>query len=113
MQQPDHDRLMRLSEAARTLFHSSTGYYTDHEPTLNKIARIIAGNTKLFTRPDLASQYDLVMPDEIEEGSFHLGGAYLELPHPRPALAHLAILRDALSGSLFEVQQHLERERNT
>jgi hypothetical protein len=67
----------RLSEAARTLFHASTGSYTDHEPTLNRIAGIIARNAKVFTRSDLTSPYELVMADEIEEGSFHLGGAYL------------------------------------
>jgi hypothetical protein len=114
MQLLDHERLMRLSEAARTLFHSSTGYYTDHEPTLNKIAHIIGRSTKVFTRPDIASEYELVMPDEIEEGTFHLGGAYLELPHPRPALANLAILRDELSKSLREVREQPQREgRNT
>jgi hypothetical protein len=110
MQQPERDRLMRLAEAARTLFHTSTGRHTDHEPTLNQIARIIARSTKVFTRPDTASLYERVMPDEIEEGSFHLGGAYLELPHPRPALANLAILRDELFKSLREVREHLERE---
>ena|SRR2546422_202795 len=111
MQSPEEDRLVALSEAARMLFHASTGRYTDHEPTLNKIARVIARSTKVFTRPDVTSQYEMVMPDEIEEGSFHLGGAYLELPHPRPTLAHLAVLRDELSNCLPAVQEHLRRVR--
>ena len=111
MQSPEEDRLVALSEAARMLLHAGSGHYTDHEPTLNKIAHVIARCTKVFTRPDMASAYELVMPDEIEEGSFHLGGAYLELPHPRPTLVNLAVLRDELSSCLPAVQEHLRRVR--
>ena len=111
MQLREQDRLLRLSEAARTLFHAGTGRYTDHEPTLNKVASVIARTTKVFTRLDSNSPYELVMPDEIEEGSFHLGGAYLELPHPRPALENLAVLRDEVLSCLPAVKEHLQRVR--
>ena len=110
MQLPEHDRLVPLSEAARTLFHAATGRYTDHEPTLNRIARVIARTTKVFTR-DVSAHYALVMADEIDDGSFHLGGAYLELPHPRPALEDLAVLRDEVLNCLQAVKEHLRRAR--
>jgi hypothetical protein len=111
MQSPEQDRLVRLSEAARMLFHAAAGRYTDHEPTLNGIARVIARNTKVFTQPDVTAEYELVMPDEIDEGSFHLGGAYLELPHPRPALQNLTVLRDEVLSCLQAVKEHLQKAR--
>jgi hypothetical protein len=91
---PSGDELMvSLFEAASRAYHKVTGSHTVDHGALNKIARLIAKETKVFTRISESEEYHLVIPGEIEEGEFKLGGAYVEFHDGRPSLSNLRILR--------------------
>jgi hypothetical protein len=83
---------MGLNEAARGVFHAISGINTDNAVRLNNVARMISRHVRIFTRANDHEDFAVVMPSEIDKGAFQLGGAYLKMPAPRPALANLAIL---------------------
>jgi hypothetical protein len=83
---------MGLNEAARRVFHAISGVNTDNAVRLNNVARMMSRHVRIFTRANDHEDFALVMPSEIDKGVFQLGGAYLKMPAPRPALANLAIL---------------------
>jgi hypothetical protein len=99
------DSMVPLFEAAALAFRHANGKHTDDAAMLNKVARIIARHSRLFTRAHDQDHYSLVMPSEVEEGMFQLGGAYLEFPDGRPSLGNLSILRRELSSVLSETRE--------
>jgi hypothetical protein len=102
------DPLVPLLEAARLAYFKTNGKHTDHAGVLNRIARLIAESTRVFTRADAGADWHLVMPGEINEGAFHLGGAYLEFPDARASLGNLAVTRRELPQVLSSLQKRME-----
>ena len=88
-----HEAMVSLAEITALTFHQATGKDPIHATELNKLARIIAKHVRLFTRAHTEADYHLVMPGEIDEAEFQLGGAYLEFPDSRRSLGNLAVLR--------------------
>src|SRR5258708_4754228 len=85
--------MIPLADAARLCFHALTGELTDSPSTLTNVAHAICTRTRVFTRQPDSTEYILVWPNEIMEGSLGLGGAYLEFSDGRPSLSYLSILR--------------------
>lgn len=102
-------QMVSLAEAAALAYFESTGERATSHALLGPIARLIARRTRLFSRPDGAGDYALVMPDEIEEGDFMLGGAALDFADGRPRLSNLALLRHELASVLEELRELLAR----
>ena len=107
-----HEAMVSLSEVAALTFHQATGKDPIHATELNKLARIIAKHVRVFTRAHTEDDYHLVMPGEIDEAQFQLGGAYLEFPDSRPSLGNLAVLRRELP-KLDGVRELLRSMANT
>jgi hypothetical protein len=87
-----HHEFMGLNQAARHVFHAVSGIKTDNAVRLNNVARMISRHVRIFTRANDREDFALVMPSQIDDGVFQLGGACLEMPAPRPALGNLTIL---------------------
>jgi hypothetical protein len=102
--QDDQSPMVPLFQAAALAYHDANGVHTDDVTTLNKVARLIAQHTRLFTCGHDEDDYSLVMPAEVDEAAFRLGGAYLEFPDSRPSLGNLAILRRELPQVLDEIR---------
>ena len=85
--------LVLLSDAARAAYQAATGSGTDNALQLNELARLISNRTTVFARPNLAAEFVVVAPHEIEDGLFQEGGAYLEFSDARQPLLNLAIMR--------------------
>jgi hypothetical protein len=102
--------MVSLFEAAALAFFQATGKHTDDPRTLNNLARLIARNARVFTRAHDQEDYSLVMPTEIDEGQFQLGGGYLDFHDGRLPLANLAILRRELPQVLHEVREFIRTD---
>jgi hypothetical protein len=102
--------MVSLFEAAALAFFKATGKHTDDPGTLNNLARLIALNTRVFTRAQDDDDYSLVMPTEIHEGQFQLGGAYLDFHDGRRPLSNLTILRRELAQVLHEVREFVRTD---
>jgi hypothetical protein len=87
-----HREFMGLNEAARHVFHAISGVNTDNAVRLNNVARMISRHVRIFTRANDSEDFALVMPSQMDDGVFQLGGASLKMPAPRPALENLVIL---------------------
>ena len=102
--------LIALSDAARLCYHSIKGELTDNATILTNVSHAIASRTKVFTRPDDSSDFQLVWPNEIMEGHLGLGGAYLEFSDGRPALGYLSILRREVPRLCNELRDLFRRD---
>lgn len=91
-----HQLMVALWEVAARTYHEATGKDPVRVAELNKLARVIAKHVRLFTRASEDDDFHLVMPGEVEEAQFQLGGAYLEFPDNRPSLGNLTLLRREL-----------------
>jgi hypothetical protein len=109
--QPADVFMVSLFEAAALAFYDATGKHTDDAGTLNNLARLIALNTRVFARASDGEDYSLVMPTEIDEGQFQLGGAYLDFHDGRPPLNNLTILRRELAKVFDEIRDIIRGPR--
>jgi hypothetical protein len=101
--------MVPLSDAAYAAYEAATGAGTDKPSQLNELARLISKRTSVFTRPNLAAEYVMVAPDEIEEGVFQEGGAYLEFSDARQPLLNLAIMRKVLPKLVADIRELMKR----
>jgi hypothetical protein len=101
--------LVLLSDAAYAAYEAATGAGTDKPSQLNQLARLISKRTTVFTRPSLAAEYAVVAPDEIEDGVFQGGGAYLEYSDARQPLLNLAIMRKVLPKLIADIRELMKR----
>ena len=92
-----------LRSAAALAYTAATGKYTSSADTLNKIARIIAALTPIFTR-SRDQEADRVLPLEVSEGNFERGGEELRFPDDRAPLKGLAILHRELPNVVHQVR---------
>jgi hypothetical protein len=101
--------MVLLSDAAYAAYEAATGGGIDKPSQLNDLARLISNRTTVFTRPNLAAEYVVVAPHEIEDGVFREGGAYLEFSDARQPLLNLAIMRKVLPELMADIQELMKR----
>lgn len=92
-----------LRSAAALAYTAATGKYTSSADLLNKVARIIADVTPIFTR-SRDQEAARVLPLEVSEGKFECGGEELRFPDGRPVLKGLAILHRELPKVVQQVR---------
>lgn len=95
---------MPLRLAAVMVHHAVAGDQVDDDGILNNMARLIAARTRIFTRSGRDKATALVMPDEIVDGHFDLGGDELHFPDGRAPLTDLVIQEADLGRVISEIK---------
>jgi hypothetical protein len=96
--------MLTLGTAARLVYAGATGKHANDDKTLDKVARLIASRTRIYTRQD--GEIIGLLPDEVLAGSFEEGGASLRFPDPkRPPIRELAIDAIELGRLIDEIRQ--------
>jgi hypothetical protein len=107
------DPLVPLIDAAHFAYFKVNGQQTDHAGILNRIARLIAENTRVFSRAHGEDDWHLVMPADVAEGALQQGGAYLEFRDARASRGNLAVMRRELPVLLNSLKKRLAAFKQT
>ena len=97
--------LMSLASAARMVYARATGSHTDDMRTLNEVARLIAGHTRIFVL-DIDKTAMSVSPETLAAGQFENGGEALHFKDSQRSPIHALAIRRV---DLWDAEEEVRR----